>query len=124
VATTYTYISANSGAAWTPVEFVFLSNPEIAVASSADGSKLVAALNPGLIYTWQPPALTIAAAGTNMAISWPSFSSTAGFALQVNSDLTTTNWTNVAAAPASTNGQYVVTVPVVSTQQFFRLESP
>jgi hypothetical protein len=41
--------------------------------------------------------------GTNIVLSWPSYAT--GFGLQENTDLTTTNWTNVLLNPTVTNGQ-------------------
>jgi hypothetical protein len=124
-----TFISTNSGLAWQTVLFAFPSAPGLAVASTADGSKWVAAALPGLIYTWQPPTLTITESGTMSVISWLDLSTTTNFVLQANSDLTTTNWMNVALTPSViTNSQHnlenQVTVPVTGAQQFFRLESP
>jgi hypothetical protein len=47
----------------------------------------------------------------------------ADFVLQQNSDLTTTNWTDVVIPPALnlTNLQYQLTVPLTGSQQYYRL---
>lgn len=121
------YTSANSGQAWTsnnvPVP-LFLS-----VASSADGNRLFAAAasgpNTGLLYTGVPvtplpPLLTIAASGADLTIAWPS--SVAGFQLQENSDLSTTNWAEVTNAVFITNGLNQVMVPPTNSKAFYRLK--
>jgi hypothetical protein len=87
--------------------------------------------NGGVIYTLQfplPPApvlpspcLGIKRAGGNLAISWlvPS----TRFALQQNSNLTTTNWTDVPTPPTLnfTNLHYEITVPPSPGSHFYRL---
>ena len=67
-----------------------------------------------------PPALTIAATGTNVAVSWPGFTE---FALQSSTNLVATNnaWVGVTNTAVFTNGQHVVTLPGTNSLQFFRL---
>ncbi len=74
-----------------------------------------------LITSLASPQLTIALAGTNATISWPS--SAAGFQLQSATDLTaSTVWSSVTQTP-STNGNTIsVLMPVSSGRQFFRLQ--
>jgi hypothetical protein len=121
----YTYVSTNSGASWMKSSFPFPHNSYISVTSSANGRKLVAAAQPGGIYTLQPPSLTMTAAGTNAIISWPSLSSGGIFTLQANSDLTKPTWTNVVGAPIIViTGRCHVLVPATATRSFFRLISP
>jgi hypothetical protein len=123
-------VSEDSGETWT-------STPHTAhglwsaVASSADGSKMVAATsgNPSgddasgihLRQTIPTPSLKIKALGGNTLISWtiPSIN----FTLQENVDLNTTNWTGVVTAPLLnfTNLQNQVTVPSFSGKRFYRL---
>lgn len=67
------YISTNSGAIWTPVSSIFLV---ISIASSADGTKLVAAASEGGIYT----------------------SSDSGFDRALNEGTQYTNWQIVASS--------------------------
>jgi len=69
-----------------------------------------------------PAALGIAPSGTNVVLSWAS--PPGGFALQKNSDLTTTNWLAVTNAPAVTNGQNQVTLSRSNSNQFFQLKYP
>ena len=111
------------------LELTWTSNnvPEaFAVASSADGSKLVAVVNGGGIYTRQTtpaPALSIVPSGGSLTLSWtvPSMD----FALQGNSDLTTTNWIDVATTPTLnfTNlRNEVIVPPPISFHGFYRLK--
>ena len=70
-----------------------------------------------------PPSLSAALADTNVVLCWPALGAYAGFSLQQNSDLNTTNWTAVTNSVISTNGTDQVTVPV-NDKNFFRLISP
>jgi photosystem II stability/assembly factor-like uncharacterized protein len=118
------YRSTDAGTNWEPV-----TAPNAnwsGVASSADGCKLVAVANGGGIYTWQTtptPALNITPVGNGFLVSWviPSMN----FRLQENPDLRTTNWTDVAAMPVLnfTNLQNQVTLPLGSTNRFYRVNS-
>jgi hypothetical protein len=69
-----------------------------------------------------PAALGVALSGTNLVLSWPS--PPGDFLLQQNSDLTTTNWLTVTNAPALTNFQNQVVLPVAAGNYFYRLEYP
>jgi hypothetical protein len=95
------------------------------VASSADGGKLIAAVDGGGIYTWETtraPLLTVATASGKVVISWtiPSMD----FELQQNSDLSTTNWTDITVTPTVTNVQNQVTMPLpVGGNRFYRLKN-
>ena len=95
----------------------------IAVVSSADGHKLVAAA-PDVIYTLQTtpkPELNFARLGSDLLLSWivPSMP----FVLQYNSDLATTNWTDVNAQATLnyTNVHYEVTLSAPKSPVFYRL---
>jgi hypothetical protein len=118
------YTSSDSGTTWT-------ANPPNVyavwryVALSADGNKLVAASPGGGIYTLQTtptPILSLTPFGTNAVIFWtiPSMD----FTLQQNSDLTTTNWTDVTTPPVLnlTNLQNQVIVSPTNGNTFFRLK--
>jgi hypothetical protein len=127
------YFSSNSGVTWTST-----GSPALnwgALAMPADGNQLVATTGPltptqnnnsGSIWTLQTtptPSLSLAPSGGNAVLSWtiPSLS----FALQQNSNLTTTNWTNVATAPVLnlTNLQNQVSVSLpTSGILFYRLK--
>jgi len=125
------YTSADSGATWTlvntPAEVNFLGP----VAASANGSNFVA-LAPSHIYTLQfpfpppppspSPRLGIGPSGGSLGLSWLAPSSR--FVLQQNSDLTTTNWTDVPTTPTLnfTNLNYQVTAPFSPGSHFYRLE--
>ncbi len=117
------YISADSGATWALNDAP--ATNWLSVASSADGTKLVAVANGG-IYTSQTtphPILNVTPSGTNLLLSWiiPS----QPFVLQENADLATTNWTDVASAPVLnlTNLQNQVTVPLSTARRFYRLRA-
>jgi hypothetical protein len=118
------YTSTNSGANWTDSD---ASNLDFrSVAYSADGTKLVASVYDGAIYTLQTtpaPCLNIVLSCTNLALSWivPS----TNFVLQQSSDLTTTNWINVASEPVLnlTNLQDQTTLPTPAGNYFYRLKS-
>jgi hypothetical protein len=118
------YTSADSGSTW-----VSNSAPVTnwsCVSSSADGCKLVAAVNGGGIYTWQAtpaPALSISPSGTNVVLSWivPSMN----FVLQESSDLGSGHWTDVATTPVLnyTNLNQQVSLPWDTGNRFYRLVS-
>jgi hypothetical protein len=129
-----TYISRDSGTTWTATTPDGVGGP---VASSADGSKLAAAglyvaggcLGCGhevfAVCTMQitpTPLLAITPSVGNAAISWtiPSLD----FTLQQNSDLTTTNWTDVPTRPVLnlTNLQNQVIVSPTNGDTFYRLK--
>ncbi len=125
----YVMVSTNGGIPWSSTCLTGAcggdTNP-IAVASSADGHKLFAGFY-GDIYTLQTkpsPVLNIAASDENLILSWvvPSMN----FVLQENSDVTTTNWTDVTVGPTLnyTNLQYEVIVPTPRPRtMFYRLAS-
>jgi hypothetical protein len=122
------YTSADSGTTWTPAggpDYAYVS-----VASSADGTELAAAAasdyypySGPIVTLFSPSAwLKITPTGGALMLSWlpPSFS----FKLQQNSDLTSTNWTNVTTAVVSnpTNLQNEVTLtPQTAGNMFYRL---
>jgi Protein of unknown function (DUF4038)/Putative collagen-binding domain of a collagenase len=69
------------------------------------------------------PALRIVLTATNtVVIAWPA--SSAGFALQQNSTLTSTHWTSVTNALTVVGGENQVVVLPSATAQFYRLKSP
>lgn len=118
------YSSVDSGASWEPT--IATNANWTGVASSADGAKLVAVANGGGIYTWQSaprPVLNMTATNDGLLGWWiiPSMS----FRLQKNPDLATTNWTEVAIAPALsfTNLQNQVKLPVAGDHWFYRLQA-
>ena len=80
------------------------------VASVKDGNTLV--------VTESAPILSIGSANGSAVISWTSQGT---FVLQQNSDLTTTNWTDVSIVPILTNGLNQVIVSPVIGNQFYRL---
>jgi len=115
--------SADSGATWT-----INSAPDIgwsSVACSADGNKWVAAADGWGIWTSQStaaPVLNIAASGASLLLSWTVPST--DFALQKNSDLNTTTWTDVTNKPTLnlTNLQNEVALSSANGSRFYRLK--
>jgi photosystem II stability/assembly factor-like uncharacterized protein len=117
------YISTNSGVTWTTNSA--FSAKWGAVASSADGSKLVAAVYGGGIFTRHDPAiLNIQHAADKYVLSWKSTSYLQDFVLQQNQDLAPANWSDVNTQRVLTNGSYEVILPHTATQNFYRLRSP
>jgi hypothetical protein len=81
------------------------------------------ALAPNDRFQPRAPSLTISLTATNtVLISWPS--SFNGFALQQNSNLSTTNWVTLTNTPIPVGSQYQVTMPPPKGNQFYRLMQP
>jgi hypothetical protein len=117
------FTSADSGATWTPGNAPLIKWS--AIASSADGGQVVAVVYGGGIYTSRTapaPLLRLMPSGGNAFLSWiiPSLD----FTLQQNSDLTTTNWTDVPTPPVLnlTNLQNQVMVSPTNGHTFYRLK--
>ncbi len=115
------YTSTNGGSTW--IRNAVPNTNWIGCASSADGSKLVAAENHGVIYTWRVPLppLQVTCAASTLALSWPT--SAMGVVLQQCSSLSASNWTAVPSEPIVTNGQNNVTVSPLENHGFYRLWS-
>jgi hypothetical protein len=123
----------NSGRTWT---LNATSNNWGFVASSADGSKLMALLGggvtqgmmtilPGGIYTLQTtpsPRLNLTPATTNLTLAWTVPST--NFVMQQSADLT--SWTDATNPPILnlTNLQNEVTLPMPAGSGFYRLKTP
>jgi uncharacterized repeat protein (TIGR03803 family) len=66
------------------------------------------------------PQLTIDSAGGGVVLRWPT--NATGLGLQSTTNLASPVWTAVSPAPpVVVNGQYTITNPISSTQQFYRL---
>jgi hypothetical protein len=65
------------------------------------------------------PTAAIQLSGANAVISWPG--EIAGYGLQQNANLATTNWVNVTNQTTLTNNLYETIVPVGGSDQFYRL---
>ncbi|HEY3861557.1 MAG TPA: hypothetical protein VGO59_06675 [Verrucomicrobiae bacterium] len=74
---------------------------------------------PTLFITAAPVTLAATLSGGNLLITWPA-NVPASFVLQQNSDLTSTNWTDVV----TTNAQYQILISPTNSQEFFRLAAP
>jgi hypothetical protein len=125
------YSSTNYGATWAPNDTVQSYTNILGVgtiASSADGSKLVAAsgfilVNPPPTTTGtRPPNLTIAfVAPESVVVSW---SATSSGTLQQNTGLTTTNWIKTSYPITTANGTNHITITPPTGDLFFRLSNP
>jgi hypothetical protein len=118
------YSSIDSGETW--VSNSLPSTNWSCVASSADGSKLAAAVNGGGIYvsqTTSAPVINVSATGIGLLLSWIIPSQL--FALQENVDLTSTNWTAVTTNPVLnlSSLQHQVTLPLPASNRFYRLKA-
>lgn len=117
------YTSTNSGATWLTNNVPTASWSS--VASSADGSKLVAAMNNGPIYTWQyKPTLCFSSSMPNMVVFWASSPFASGYILQQNSDLASTNWTAVGLTVNDDGINMSVTISPIIGNSYFRLVHP
>jgi hypothetical protein len=65
------------------------------------------------------PTLGIAVATNTVTISWPLAS--AGYVLQYNADISTTNWVNVSSTASTNASSFWITVPVGAGNAFYRL---
>jgi len=69
------------------------------------------------------PALSLTMSGTNLVFSWPADAGS-GFGLYSNTNLATTNWTQVSAPVLTNGGQLVATQALDPGSEFFRLQKP
>ena len=68
------------------------------------------------------PVLEIVLSGSDVVISWPASCTTYG--LRRTDDLNApANWQAVAAPVSYVNGRFQVTVPLIETQRFYRMEA-
>ena len=75
------------------------------------------------IQTPGAPAFRILNTGTNtVAVVWPTTQTR--FTLQENTDLNTTNWVSVNAAPTNDGTNNTVIIPYTPGNRFFRLKWP
>jgi hypothetical protein len=70
-----------------------------------------------------PPVLNINVSARQAFLTWLTNNS-AGFNLQQNTNLASTNWLAVTNQPVVTNQSYQVIVSSTNRQDFFRLKSP
>ena len=124
------YTSSDSGLTWVSNSAPVSDLPNFSrIASSADGCKMFAVRygSPGIWTCQIAPASTLninSSASTRAVLSWlvPS----TNFVLQQNSDLSTTNWTDVTNTPTLnlTNLQNQVILSPVGSNAFYRLKTP
>jgi hypothetical protein len=70
----------------------------------------------------QIPTLTISSRSGSLVVSWPA--PAIGFVLEGRDSSTSTNWTTVDATPVTNSTQVTVTLPISSSQAFYRLHHP
>jgi hypothetical protein len=68
------------------------------------------------------PRLEITTSENSVVLTWPS--ALTNFELQENTDLTSTNWTNVSIIPADDGTYRRLTLPVLLEKSFYRLQVP
>jgi len=104
-------------------------NPTGLAAGTYNATLLVNTTDPLLPVTTLPvsltilsgaPVLTVQPALPNVILSWPAAYGT-NFTLEQNTDLATTDWSNVVQSVVVTNGSNTVTVPALGNT-FFRLQ--
>ena len=89
-------------------------------AVAGGGAHTVALVGTGFVG----PKITIQLTGGNLVLTWPS-ASAQGFALHGNANVGLANpWATVGQSVVSNLDYYSVTLPITSTNQFFRLEKP
>jgi photosystem II stability/assembly factor-like uncharacterized protein len=116
----YFFVSTDYGTTWNSEHY---ASQTYGLASSADGNKLV--LTDGCyIYTSfiTTPLLSVSQSANAFRLSWPP--NISGLVVQTASDLALTNWSDVAATPLVSNGQYQVTLAPTNSRGFFRLRHP
>jgi hypothetical protein len=116
------YSSFNGGATWTtnaapPTNWT-------AIAVSKDGTRAVAAVSGGGIYTLNPPPLFVANSNNTISLLWATNYASFGLELAQNADLATTNWVAVPNIPVIKNTFYQVSLSATNQQLFFRLQTP
>jgi alpha-L-arabinofuranosidase len=88
-------------------------------ALQADEIAATQALGPNQLLSATSPTLGAAISGANLTLSWPLAS--AGFALQWETNLAASHWTNGLPAPQIVGGQWQVNVTVSGPTLYYRL---
>jgi hypothetical protein len=65
------------------------------------------------------PQLTLADSGSSLLLYWPV--STPTFVLETSSSLSPADWKPVAGTPLQIGNQYLMSLPVTTTNSFYRL---
>jgi photosystem II stability/assembly factor-like uncharacterized protein len=118
------YTSDDGGSTW--IKNNVDTNVWNCVASSADGDKLVATTASIGVYARQitpTPLISMMAINHNLTLSWVVPSQ--NFNLRQNSYLSSTGWTDVPDLPVlnPTNLQCQITLPMINSQGFYRLNN-
>ena len=99
-----------------------LGNRYAYVGFSASDGGLVAQQQISNFKFTSIPTTALQHVGDTLALSWPV--ADVGYTMQNASDLANPTWTAVTNTVTTTNGLYQVTVPIVTTNRFFRLATP
>src|SRR5664280_1272439 len=96
--------------------------PRSTLSSSSAASDVYKrqALGGGYLYVSAPPSLGISRTGANTIVQWPSPSWS--YALEQNSDLSTTNWSRVSGTAVDDGTTRSLEVNSSSNQLYFRLK--
>ncbi len=87
------------------------------------GFNVAGGLTANNIALWHiPHSLNIQRLANEVVLSWPATGT--NFVLEATSDLGATNWQGVSATSSILDDQCVVTLPLGSCNQFFRLRRP
>ena len=100
--------------------WAIVTNVPVASAGLDQVTLPASAPNAFFRLAFMQPQLSIAFSSNSITVSWPGYFT--GFALQQNSDLTTTNWVFVTNSPIIVGGSNQVTLSPTDNQ-FFRLIS-
>jgi hypothetical protein len=99
----------------------FASQPVTPQVSDPTASALAAGYIDGAVLISSGPTLSVACSGQGVVLSWPLWAG--DFALQEASGnpSSTTSWSSLAVTPTATADANVVTLPLSSTNKFYRL---
>ena len=100
----------------------FSDAPVLRAISDPLANELSATYSNGAAVVNPPPVLSINLANTNALLSWPNWAT--GFNLQASSILPVAAWTNVSGSSQTNSSNISVTVPMLPSSGFFRLQHP
>ena len=81
------------------------------------------AMNTLLTVSYIEPALSFSASGTGYNLSWPQWAG--NLDLYTSTNLASPSaWTLITNSPVISNNQFILTLPMTNTGQFYRLQPP
>jgi alpha-L-arabinofuranosidase len=78
------------------------------------------ALGPDQVLSMNSPAVSVAAAGGNLTLTWPL--AAAGYSVMTTTNLAAGNWTAATVSPQIVGGQWLVLLPMTNNLQFYQLQ--